>query len=165
MLICNSNLLTSFHLAPHAKAISNNPHKFLEPEGILLIVYLAKPAQPRMCQTPRHWYWKSIRSWKPLTDTKFFIFQKSKLRLGKVKNLLGSQHHFQGLLIYRPVSELRLRAKSLDSDCTILALPQAALWNSTSISWETTVGVIKENKMVTLPRMASKPNQGNRHRC
>lgn len=95
-----------------------------------------------------------------LWPTVNFHFPEEPAHAQKVKNLRRSQHRFCGLFIERPVSDLRLGAKCLDSDHTVLTLLQAALQDSASISRETAAGVTKEGQRETPPGTASRPHRG-----
>lgn len=134
VLICNSNLLTFIQL-PRPKHYLTT-HMYLWDQKAPCKLYIQPRTHNQACVGhPRHqWHWKSTRSKELLTYSNLLILQWSKLGPRKMKNHLPSHHYFQGLLIDRPGSGLRLRAKRPDSDCTILAPCQAALWNSTSIS-------------------------------
>lgn len=92
-------------------------------------MYPAKNAQPSMCQPL--WAPVVLKSTN-LLSTSRFPEEQTEAQKGEESSRVTTP--FLESAIDRPGSELRLRAKHLDSDCTILAQLQAALWNSASIS-------------------------------
>lgn len=101
VLTCNSNLLTCIHLHNPQQYPTTRVYFWNQKSSYKLSIQSRVYNQGCARPSGHQWYWKSFPSWEPLTYSKLPVSQRSKLRPRKMKNLLGSQHHFQGLLIDR----------------------------------------------------------------